>query len=513
MAQLHRRVFRLPNRRILGLGLAAGLLLGSPAREAAAEEALPFSSETVTRLFTLESAFGLADLTRWTAALGSEDAEVRRHAVHRLSTLDEEALPAITERIGTLEPLSSDLAREVLTDFRHATGSRRADDRVDLLEGLLPMLARDRGKATLAMAERLVLLRSLERIGTYDAGRRLGELLAIDYEAWGFEPRRIQERMGARLLPSLIGLRGHPNREVRAFSRTGLEALAITDTSTAVHAAESAGVYVLADLVRAFGRTRDMEAMPLAASYLAHPAASVRDAAREAMERYGKNGIWQLRRVYHIHAGREAPASWGWERALDELLITLESNRRAAAESKLADGLDALARGDLESVEQAVVAAMADVRSLERKELAEALVKRADDASRRGDLDAAVLGYERAMRLVPPEKQPRAWHADLAWLRAELDASRGVLDVEAYRNVLRIDGEHARALAALDRLTGERAARERTSRRWASAIAALLLSIVGFTLGRRAFGRSGHLAPPDDSVPTGDTPTEPGLST
>lgn len=512
MAKLHGRVLRLPDRRIVGL--AAGLLLGSPAARATAEDANgPFSGESARTRFALASAFTEADLARWTAALGSDDPEVRQASLAKLGALDEEALPAITERIRLLAPLSSDLAREVLTDFRHATGSRRADDRVDLLEGVAPVLDRDRGHATVAMAERVALLRSLEGIGTYDAGRRLGELLAIDYEAWGFEPQRIQERMGARLLPALIGLRGHPNREVRTFSRTGLERLAITDTASAIQAAEVAGVHVVADLVRAWGRTRDMDAMPFVASYLAHPATSVRDAARESMERYGRNGIWQLRRVYHIHGGREAPTSWSWQRALDELLAVLEERRRTVAEARLAEAVEAASKGDLDAMEASVVDALADVRGASEPKLAEALVARAVERAKGGDLAAALLGLDRALRLAPGHKEARRWRAERTFLQAELDASRGILDVEAYRAVLRLDGEHEPAIAALDRLTGERAARDRTRRRWASALAALLLSFVGFTIGRRALVRR-PLAPSseEDARSEAETSTQPGLT-
>jgi hypothetical protein len=101
-------------------------------------------------------------------------------------------------------------------------------------------------------------------------------------------------------------------------------------------------------------------------------------------------------------------------------------------------------------------------------------------------LDAARDAFARALRLAPEAGDAAELRAELAFVEAELALVSGVVDLDGYAVALRHAPDHARAGEAGDRLSGARAARERTYRRLAAgaAIALLLVCIAALLRGR-----------------------------
>ena len=496
MAELYRRICRIPNRllapgrtsrggswRVAGLRCALlGALLGAlpwapaGASAQAGEPARPESEGLAT---------SVAELAALAEGLGSEEEGAREAACEALGRLEEEALPAMRARVRSLRRpvVDPERAYDALRAFRHAVGSRRADDMVDIAPGVLPVLAERRDRVTLTMSERVLLLRSLERIGNPEAGRAIADLFALGFAPWRWEARRVVQRMGPRALPMLLEARGHADRAVRSWARRGVRDLGMSEPGAAIQQGDNT---LLADVLRAYGQSRDMDAMQVVVSFVTHERLQVREAARWATERYGQNAIWQLRRQHRNATGSPADRSWGWRRTMEALYAADDARRLAPVRAELEAGLAAHASGDLTTLRAKLDEVLLRAPTLpQRAQMAPAYAELGADALARDDLPEALRLFRRAVRLDPHGARADRWRGQLAFIEAEQLLSRGVADVEGYRQALAHMPGHAGALSALDGLTGSPERRVESSRRWAFAIAALLLALAAILLLRR----------------------------
>jgi hypothetical protein len=470
MAQLHRRIFGLSHRR-RRLGAAAlALLLLVPLGWAA-----PAGAEGLTRV------------QRLAQGLRSDEPGVREKALRSLARLDVRALPAIRARVAELgrAPLDADQARGALHAFRHSTGSRRADDAVELMEGVLPVLAQRGDAVAVGMAERLALMRALEGMGTLEAGEVLCDLMGLELEhpwPWRWEARRIAERMGPGGVPTLMVATVHRNRFVRRWGLEALEAHPPPGPGDALRRAEERGPAAVADLLRAWGKARVMDAMPTVTAFVNDPRRKVREAARAGVEGYGRNIIWQLRRAYHLQTGREAERSWSTERTRTELYAAMDRERLRPARTALAAGLAALEAGDVAAMEAHFERALRDApgEGSVGAAMAAGWAALGDRRLAAVDYDGAARAYRRALWAAPEGEERAAWDARLTLAEAEADLSAGVVDVEGFRA--------AGAVGAVDRLTGAAAERKRKRQRYAAGLGAMLLGLAGVSLLRRRSG-------------------------
>jgi len=488
MAQLHGRVRRLQDRRltrtalfVAGCAIALATGRGARAQEVVASTA-PSENE-------------LAGLVR---DLASADAQRREAAYRSLSTLDEDAVPAIAGRlraIATRRP-PPDEASYVLTKFRHGAGSRRADDMVDIAPGVLALLRQRRDPAVLQMAEPLLYMRSLERMGTLESGKLVGEIIALDGAAWRPEWRRLNVRAGVQLFPTLLVVRSHRHPEVRRWSRGGIRALGLESPGRAIQQRDTA---LLADILRAYGTVLEFSAMPVIVSFAGSDRVQLREASRWAIERFGRNVVWQLRAAYESSTGRQADARWGWERTMRELFAALDNGRlgpvRADLEAGLAAERDA-AREEpgswrelaaLERMRRHFDAVLLRAPRLDRSsEMAVGYARLGRAKLGRHDFDGAERALRRALRIAAPEHPDRrAWQADLAYVVGQRRLATGIADVPSFERALALIPEHEPASEILDRVTGEARARARRWRRIAALAAAMILAGIGWSLRRR----------------------------
>ena len=346
MAQLHGRVLGLPHRgrltalagRVGSLGAAAGvvgvLALGTAPAAAQAGPEARVADAPVTDLEALSRAL----------ATGSE-AEVAE-AVAALSALDASALPALEARVATLARRypSGDAGYDALRAFGDAAGAGDMSEGRDVLPGAARVLATARTEVRVRVAERLCLLRSLERIGTQPALRLAYELLASDMKAFRWEARHLVRRVGRPMTPWLIRGASHPSPEVDLWAGWGLTSLGITDPGRAV---QDQSPETLAELLVAYATVKHMGAMSVVVSYLGDDRAIVREAAREAMGRYAENGTWQLRLAYAGQLGREPRASATWRELLRELVAALDARREEPVRAEVERAVGAAGRGAL----------------------------------------------------------------------------------------------------------------------------------------------------------------------
>lgn len=425
-----------------------------------------------------------AELASLAAQLQAGDPQLRAAAVSALAHLELEALPALEQRwrsVAAQRPAREEVLR-VLAALRHAAGSRRADDDTDLHAGVLPLLEHERSSSALAVIEPLLWLRALEAMDDSRALLPLAHYVVLDEGAWDAELRLSCKRTGARALPALLALRSHESAPVRRFALASISALGLDDPKVALAVTDP---YLLSQIVRAYGKALELSAMPLIVRLVGNDSTQVREAARDAVGRYGKNAIWQVRELYEEVASQPSDKSWDAERSARELYAALDRDAIAHDATLRAQGFARLQAGDVNGMRQAWDLLLAEHPELPgRDQLAPGYATLGAQLLEHDDLQGALLAYRRALRLAPGAGDAKRWGAQLAYASAELSLSRGVVDLAGYDQALALDPEHAAARDARDRLSGERSRRVRRNKQLMAAAALALLCALGVLAAR-----------------------------
>jgi tetratricopeptide (TPR) repeat protein len=428
----------------------------------------------------------LAELHALTVELASADAALRTRAFASLRTLDAEALPALRARMAELRSrgFDGDGALSGMSEFRRIQGVEAPDGAVDLAQGVLPALAKNRAAGVVLAAELVAYLRALEAQKTPDAGALIvGELFALDGKLFRYEAPRTRERLSILLIPALIRHRTHRQPWIRRFVEDSLLELHIDSPGRAV---QQDDVVLLAGILDAYGDTLTFDAMPVVVSYVTDERVAVRDAARRAVQRFGKNAIWQLRERYVNATGREADANWSFQRTLDELIRLHEGPGHAAFLGQLKDAQAALEAGDTQKAEGLLDAALRDhPHERDTAGMATAYARIGGGWLEQGALGPALRDYRRALRLAPEGADAAGLRARVVYLEAQQRLAQGTVDLKAYEQALALDPGFTRAQDALDELSGARAAHEQRVRRSLGLVAALLLLGAGVLALRR----------------------------
>lgn len=446
------------------------------------------------------------DLARVAAGLGSDDAGARAESIRVLSTLPESALPALRERLVALRrgrPPQEEVL-PMLHDIRRATGSRRADDLVDIAGGVSIVLGTRRDRPMLKMVEPILLQRSLERIATTDALVMIPEVLRLDRGAWEMEGRRATLRLGDRAAAAILRSRGHEDIAGREWARWSISELDLEDPGRLVQRLSPRD---LADVLLAWGETHSIDAMPVVASYVDDPRRQVRASARAGLLEYGQNAIWQAREQFRLRPGESADESWGWQRTMDELFRRLDDRRSAGVRDLEAAARTALDRGDAAEATRQLDLVLARAPDAGTHEIADLFARAGDAWMSAGDGGRARVALERAIRLAPSDPDRARWDARLAFLDAEDALAGGVIDLEQYRRAAAADPGCARCrevLASLDAQQPSATVDDGGSRRLALWIASALIALVGLALLWTPRRRRAEAAPDRGEQPGDD---------
>lgn len=414
MAELHRRVLRFPGRE--GLGILRALI-----SVWLVSVSLAFVSSASADAPTV------ADIERWAGDLRSGDDSLIAEAVENLGQLNADALPAIEARLQrtSRQIVPEEDGADALRYFRHAVGSRRADDTMDIAPGI-PEVVKERPSPDVGRsAERLLLLRSLERIGSVPAQRLMGDVFALTPSMWRRERRLLLERMSARLLPGLLWMRAHDEPDVRRWARAAIARLGLGDPGRAVQEEDPER---LAGILEAYGATREMNAMTVIISFVGHSDERVRQAARDAMNLFGRNGIWQLREGMRNQLGQEADHDWGWQRTSSLLYEGLDAQRLAPVTELLERGIQHGESDELAEARELFDAALIrEPMHPRRSELAEYYARFASEAS--GPERESLL--QRALWLNPDSPHASSWQQALVAGEVQRNAAAGFEDARA----------------------------------------------------------------------------------
>ncbi len=394
------------------------------------------------------------ELEAWLSRLVSADVAARTAAVRAIDSTTPSMLPAIGKRLSELKRSANrDAMGTLLSRVRKGAGGTTEDERpgnsggksIDWFEGVMAA-ANPQDPAFRDLASILGLSRMLVHIATTPAVRELagiyvgfGELLRADVE-------RQMKVLGERAVATLIELRRGEVKSLRPWASKLLDSLGKTVPGEAVQTADN---QVLADVLRAYGRTKDMDAARVIVSFANSDRAQVRDAAREAVMLLAENGLWQLRESYENLVGKKPPDDWGWEKMAGELFAAYDRSRLSEVYVLMDEGLAAHKGGKLDAMASAFDRVLARAPTFDRRR--EMVPGYFDFARslRHADRPRAIATLRKAVRIDPTGPRARQAESELAYLEALELASRGVVDETAYRRAVELDPNNEEAKEAL----------------------------------------------------------------
>jgi len=426
-------------------------------------------------------------LTRLLDQLCSDDPKLRFEARARVGEVDAAWLPALLERFERLADTANkpalkaelervrDRARANLREALSREGKNAAVVTPDYLDMLVSHP--DRASSDLQpLTEVVALSRMLEKVGTREAARgvvdvyvRFGEFLRVDTQL-------ALERLKDRAIAALIETTAHPVPRVATWAKKQLEDMGKAVASDAMQVLDST---LRADILRAYGKTRDLETARLLISYAASERAMIRLAAREAVAMLGEAGLWQLRDAYEKTVGQRAPREWPWDRVARELFAQFDRERLSEIYALWRRGRAAEARGDLDGARHLFDQVLAWDPTFERgASMAGAYLAYAE---RQADSEpqAAELAARRAERLAASGPV----HERAASLRLTLEGralyERGIVDEVLLARARELDRDNRRASALEDEVRASAAKDQSAWRRYSAAAVIFVLGGAG----------------------------------
>jgi len=339
------------------------------------------------------------------------------------------------------------------------------------------------------LASILGLSRMLARIATTPAARELGALFSVYGELLRPDLERQLVTIGDRALPALIEMRRVEAKEVRIWALKLLEALGKAIPGEAVQTGDD---QLLAEVLLAYGRARELDAVRVVLSFANSDRRQIREAARRSVLILGETGRFALRESYENMMSKKAPDDWGWETTARELFAAFDRARLAEAYALMDEGLAAHRQADAERAARAFDRVLARDPAFERRaEMAPAYLAFARTLKKH-DRAQAMTALRKAMRADPAGPSARAAESELLVLESFDRAEHGVVDEGSLRQALELDPQNAEAKAALLRLETE--SRARSGRLFwylGGAIAALFAvaaAAAAIAHGRRSVG-------------------------
>jgi len=411
------------------------------------------------------------------ARIRSKDLEDRSAAVREILELSPAIVPAIDHRVNAIaESADREAMKNVLGAIRtkarsdvreklEAEGKRGSVDTPDYLE-MLTLQARPDSKAWQDLVALAAMSRALVHVGTVEAARelvdvcvRFGDLLRVDTQLQ-------LAKLGDRAVAALIEARRHQAPKISNWAERQLDALGKGIPSEAVQTTDQ---QVLADILRAYGRTRDPDAARIVISFSNSERAQIREAARQAIALMGEVGGWQLRDAYENVVGKKPPRDWSWERTARELFGEQDRLRLSRVYTLFEDGMRAKSAGRLDDMRRAFDQVLSRSPDFERGgEMAPGYFAFARETADQHPAEAiAALRRVRRLAITPEERaQAESW---LLTLEGERLLGTGIADQTLARRAIEVDASNERAKKLLARIErGELHARSGWAR-WAAA--------------------------------------------
>jgi tetratricopeptide (TPR) repeat protein len=418
-----------------------------------------------------------AELDAMLAPLSSGSIDERRAAAKAVSSLGVDAAPAIGRKLTDQRKSGDGGSFAAIKAAREHAGKEGNFDQLEALVELRPEAGATRALVTTA------LVRALVHAGTTPALRLL---IPVASDAAGVmrpELSRQMKALGDRSLPVLIEARRDSAPETRTWAANLLETMGKRMPSDVVQTKDN---QVLADVMHAYGVTRDLDALPVVLSFVNSDRAQVRAMAREATLAYGQEALWKVREAYSVLTGEQAPEGTAAADLAKKLFDAYDRYRLHDVYALLDKGLGEAQAGQLADAVRDLDEVLARQPMLERRAEAAPVYAKWGESLEESDRPAALAALRRSLRL--DEAGPDSSHvrAEILALEGEDLVSRGVVDTEPFEQALALDPGNERAKTNLDRIHAQDAAGHARTWRLVAAALVLLLAIAGiFVVGAR----------------------------
>ncbi|HWL86286.1 MAG TPA: hypothetical protein VNO21_10810 [Polyangiaceae bacterium] len=302
--------------------------------------------------------------------------------------------------------------------------------------------------------------------------------------------RRLEE-LGDPSVPALIEAKARPNSlETRKWAIAVLEAMNKKIPGEAVQTKDSA---LLAEVLLAYGKTRDLDAVGAVFAFANAGQSTVREASREAIRRYGSDAMPKLRETYTNIESAVPPETWSPGDLARELFRAMDHVRLRDVYALLDDALAKAATGtgndagkadkpsqpdqtaQLDAAVQELDQVFARAPDLDRRGEAVPIYVRYARSLEDGDASRALDVYHRAERLAQSGTEKDRITSAIVWLEARKLEAHGIVDREALERALALDPENSKAKADYVRLADEEQTSTNRLRLKIGAAAVLLL--------------------------------------
>jgi len=458
----------------------------------------------------------LADVDALLGRIVGAEATDRESAVRELLEAEPKQVSAIRFRIASIaESADKEAMKRLLLKTRGELRGKKDDDEsdkpgagagVDYL-GRLAEKAEPKSDAWRNLVSVLALARMLESTGNVESVRGLVDVYARFGEFLRITIQNTLARLGDKAVPALIEAERHPAEKISKWAVRQLDMLGKGIPSEAVQTQDQA---VLADVLRAYGRTRNPDAVRIVVSFANSERAQVREASRQGVALMGEVASWQLRDTYENVVGKKPPRDWAWERTARELFAEFDRLRFARVGELFEAGRAARAKGDLPAMRDSFDKLLAhDPNFEQRAELAAGYVAFAQATQDKSRPDA-IAALRRAERLDPTLKGVTSLRLAL---EAEALEERGIADSTLLERALEADPQNARAKSAITRFERGEPKRSENARviAGASILAAAALAIAFILLKRPKPVTLAEPTPPTEPEPNHEVVPEPKL--
>lgn len=424
------------------------------------------------------------ELDRLLAPLGSGDVEARKSAAKSVAELGPESVAAITKKLDALRKATSP---QVATTVKQAGRGGEAGDLCELL-----VKSGGEGAPFVTAIQTAAMLRALAHVATTPAVRQLVKVAGDHGLAFRPEIARLLKVLGDKAVPALLETK---TTELRHWGYNQLEAMGKRIPGDAVQTKDNV---VLADVLRAFANVHEMDALPVILSFVNSDRVHVRNAARDAVGRFGQDAIWKLREAYANVTGKSAPEGWTAVDVARELFAAYDRFRLQEVYGLLDEGLAKEKAGKLDEAVAAFDKVLARQPMIDRRgEMVPAYVAYAqkiedDDpvkslsvfrkAARLNGAFGAVAPPSAGAQVAPNAPRTTQIEAEIAYLEGKELLSRGIADTEPFKRALALDPSHTKARAELERLETDVEERQERLRYYAAAGAVVLVALVGIVL-------------------------------
>lgn len=354
----------------------------------------------------------------------------------------------------------------------------------------------------------LAIGRALVDLGTTPAAREVVNVYFYFGDLFRIDAQQLVLRLGDKAVPALTEARKHDVEKVRRWAARELDTLGRAIPGEAVQIADPD---VVADVIRAYGRAKELDALRVIVSFTGSDRASIRDAAREAVTSFGDAALWQLREAYESTIGKKPPPGSTWDKIALELFESQDRARLEEIVSTFDEGVAAMKDKKLDVATKAFDAVLARFPGFDRR--GEMVPAYADLARQVADDDRsrAIVLARKAARLDAAGPLAKPMESLALTLEGESLAASGVVDLAILQRAIALDPENARARATLARLEANPAAVPNQRARYVGAgaigvVAAIVCAILALSGRRAAPAPAAAPPPPPEPAAPGEEP-------